>query len=547
MTRPIPQPRTASPESRYASAADRNLARHERLMLWLASYAAGPEVEGSWLTRYATALGALGVATLVRWLLDPILEDRAPYGMYLMAVLFVVWRAGLGPALFTLFGGALLGRYFFDPPRFTLWMVTESNEAGLVMSLLVGLAAVFVSESLRVTARENRRLFELARQSDARKDEFLATLAHELRNPLMPIRNATYLLAAIEPQVPQVIELQQMIGRHTEHLIRLVNELLDLSRITQRKIELRLERVDLQTIVDAAIEAVRPLVAEKRQELSVALPAGMVELHADGVRLTQVLTNLLHNAAKYTGPEGRIWLSAEVEGDSIVLRVRDTGIGIPPQMCEQIFELFQQVQGGIENSYGGLGIGLTLVRELVHRHGGTVEARSPGLNLGSEFIVRLPAAVRPAGNLIPQVGANDRAAEGVRTLRILVVDDSAPIAATLEMILRDWNHAVKVCSDGFAALETARTFQPDVVLADLGMPRMNGYELAEELRRLPVMRDAVLIAITGYGQEADMQRSTAAGFSRHLVKPVNLEELRHILSSHCRPSRNGDPQPHISP
>jgi signal transduction histidine kinase len=183
---------------------------------------------------------------------------------------------------------------------------------------------------LRVTARENRRLFELARQSDARKDEFLATLAHELRNPLTPIRNATYLLASIEPKVPQVVELQQMLSRHSEHLIRLVNELLELSRITQRKVELRLERIDLKTIVEAAVEAVRPLVADKHQELSVTTPNGKVELNADGVRLTQILTNLLHNAVKYSGPDGRIWFASEVEGDSIVFRVRDTGIGTSP-------------------------------------------------------------------------------------------------------------------------------------------------------------------------------------------------------------------------
>jgi signal transduction histidine kinase/CheY-like chemotaxis protein len=460
--------------------------------------------------------------------------------MYLLAVLFVVWRAGLGPALFTLFGGILLGRYFFDPPRLTLWMVTESNEAGLVMSLLVGFAAVLVSESLRVTARENRRLFELARQSDARKDEFLATLAHELRNPLMPIRNATYLLGEIEPPIPEVGELQQTIERHTEHLIRLVNDLLDLSRITQRKIELRRERVDLQSILDDAIEAVRPLMNEKRQEFQLALPGGNIELDADGVRLTQVVTNLMHNAAKYTGREGRIWLSADLENGDAVIRIRDTGIGIPPEMCDRIFGLFEQVHHGIENAHGGLGIGLTLVRELVHRHGGVVEARSAGSGLGSEFVVRLPGAgPAPSHAAAAPTPLPPRVVAG-RPLRIMIVDDSPAIVTTLGMILRDWKHIVQICSDGFSALEAARGFQPDVVLADLGMPRMNGYDMARELRRMPAMRDTVLIAIRGYGQESDMQRSREAGFSRHLVKPVDLAELKEVLTTYCGPLHDGD-------
>jgi signal transduction histidine kinase/CheY-like chemotaxis protein len=517
-----------------------NVAPYQRWLLWLTSYATASEIQRSWLARYGTALGALGVATLVRRLFDPVLGDRAPYGMYLLAVLFVVWRAGLGPALFTLFAGILLGRYFFDPPRLTLFMFTESNEAGLVMTVLVGFTAIFVSESLRVTARENRRLFELARQSDARKDEFLATLAHELRNPLMPIRNATYLLGEIEPPTKETVELQQTIERHTEHLIRLVNDLLDLSRITQRKIELRRERVDLQTILDDAVEVVRPLMNEKRQEFNLSLPSGNIELDGDGVRLTQVVTNLLHNAAKYTGREGRIWLAADLENGEAVIRIRDTGIGIPPEMCERIFGLFEQVQHGIENSYGGLGIGLTLVRELVHRHGGTVQARSAGAGLGSEFVVRLPGAAAAPSHAARTLPPLPRRVVAGRPLRIMIVDDSPAIVTTLGLILREWKHIVQICSDGFSALEAARTFHPDVVLADLGMPRMNGYDMARELRRMPSMRDAVLIAISGYGQEADIQRSREAGFSRHLVKPVELSELKQILTTCCSPLQDGD-------
>jgi signal transduction histidine kinase/CheY-like chemotaxis protein len=534
MARVIPKTSPAAAESLDKALEKEPTSLHHRLILWLAAHAGELSVESSWLGRYATALGALGSATLARWLLDPYLENRAPYGMYLMAVVIVAWRAGLGPALVTVFGGILLGRFFFDPPRWTLWMVTESNEVAMLMSLTIGLVSAFVCESLRVTARDYRRLFELAKQADARKDEFLATLAHELRNPLMPIRNATFLLDRIELQEPRVVELHQMIGRHTEHLIRLVNDLLEISRITQRKVELRREQVDLQAIVDDAVEAVRPLLTEKRQNLSISLPQSKVFLHADSLRLTQVLTNLLHNAAKYTGKDGRIWLSAETNGEEVVLRVRDTGIGIPKEMCEQIFDLFAQVQHGIEHSYGGLGIGLTLVRALGDLHGGTVEARSPGLELGSEFIVRLPtmqiAEVAPPSLSMTEEEDAIHARDG--SLRILIVEDSPAIAATLEMILLEWHHEVRVCSDGFAALETARAFKPDVVLADLGMPRMNGYQLAEELRQIPALRETALIAVSGYGQQTDRQRSQAAGFERHLVKPVNLVELKQILTEH---------------
>ena len=514
------------------SDADHRPALHERLMLWFVSKVGGLQAERAWISRYAVALAALAVATVVRLLLDPILENRAPYGMYLMAVLFVVWRAGLGPALATVAGGILLGRYLFDEPRGTLALITEANHTSLVMSLTIGILAAVVCESLRVTARDNHRLYELAHRADSRKDEFLATLAHELRNPLMPIRNAVYLLDRVEGRESRVDELREVIGRHTEHMIRLVNDLLDVSRITQGKIGLKCEQIELQSVIAGAVEVVRPLMTEKRQELHVATPDGPVNLHADPVRLTQVVTNLLHNAAKYTSNEGRIWLSVEVDGDQLVISVRDTGIGLAPEQCRQIFDLFQQVHQGIEHSQGGLGVGLTLVRALVELHGGSIEAKSQGLGLGSEFTVRMPVVIpfrEERVAVVPEKLASLSAAGA--TLRVLVVDDSPAVARSLEMVLADWNYTVETCADGFAALEAVRTFKPHVVLADLGMPRMNGYQLAEQLRRLPITRDAELIAVSGYGQPADQQLSAAVGFSRHLVKPIDLAELQQILAA----------------
>jgi signal transduction histidine kinase len=515
-------------------ASSRPSAPHLRFMLWLVSKAGALGGDGSWLSRYGTVVAALAVATVARLLLDPVLESRAPYGMYLIAVLFVAWRAGLGPALATVCCGALLGRYLFDAPRGSLTFVTESSQASLLMTLTIGTVAAFLCESLRVTASDNRRLYELARQADARKDEFLASLAHELRNPLTPIRNAIHLLDSVPDRDPRLMESHQIIGRHAEHLIRLVNDLLDVARITQGKIELQPAPVDLQTIVNGAVEVVRPLITEKRQHLHVVLPAEKVHLRADAVRLTQVLTNLLQNAAKYTGQAGHVWLSLEMQSDQVVIRVRDTGIGIPPDMCLQIFNLFAQVPQAIEHSQGGLGIGLTLVRTLVQLHGGTVEAKSPGVGLGSEFIVRLPASASGANLQAPEAVDQlaDQSQHGA-ALRILVVDDSPAIARSLEMVLTDWKHVVKTSCDAFAALEAARTFKPDLILTDLGMPGMNGYQFAKELRRLGGMQNVVLIAVSGYGEESDQRRSREAGFTQHLVKPVDLAELKQIVAS-CR-------------
>jgi signal transduction histidine kinase/CheY-like chemotaxis protein len=481
---------------------------------------------------YATALAALVVATAVRQLLDPILENRAPYGIYLIAVLFVAWRAGFGPALLTICGSALLGRYLFDAPRGTLALVNEANLTSLAMSFTVGVVAAMLCESLRFSARENRRLYELAKLADVRKDEFLATLAHELRNPLTPIRNAVYLLDRLEHHNPRVAELQQLIGRHTEHLTRLVNDLLDVSRITQGKISLQHERVVLNDVMSSAVDVVRPLMTEKRQHLQLDLPTANVHLHGDPVRLTQMITNLLHNASKYSGIEGRIWLSAEAAGDQFVVRVRDNGIGIEPSKCSEIFDLFQQVHQGIEHSQGGLGIGLTLVRALAAVHGGTVDARSEGLGLGSEFTLRMPVVV-PYRELDAAISSTEITSPqtGGAPLRVLIVDDSPAVARSLEMVLVDWKYVVQTCADGFSALEAVRSFKPQVVLADLGMPRMNGYQLAEQLRRSATSRDALLIAVSGYGQPADQQRSRAVGFSRHLVKPIDLAELKEILAT----------------
>jgi signal transduction histidine kinase/ActR/RegA family two-component response regulator len=468
------------------------------------------------------------VATLFRLLLDPAMPDRATYGPCLIATAFVAWRYGLGPALVTLGGGAVLACLLFEEPRFTLLGLSNAGQAAFIFTLLIGLTTALLCESLRVAARYHACLARQAREADARKDEFLATLSHELRNPLAPIRFALYQLEHIEANNPRATQLRQLIDSQMEYLVRLVNDLLDVSRITRGKVELQLERAKLSSIVDAALNLVRPMLEDKEHNLQVTLPPAEVYLKVDAMRLTQVLSNLLHNAAKYTENRGRIWLNVQTEDEQVVIRVRDTGIGISPEMQHRIFDLFQQAHSSIEKSQGGLGIGLTLARNLVEMHGGSLAVSSPGLGLGSEFTVRLPvvenleeSVPQPSSEIVPQA----------RTwLRILVVDDSVAVATTLADVLRLWKHTVEVANDAFSALEVASRFKPDVILADLGLPRMNGYQFAEEVRRLPGMEHVVLIAVSGYGQTKDQERSKAAGFVRHLVKPVGVNELELAIA-----------------
>jgi len=483
--------------------------------------------------RYGTAVAAVAVATVLRFLLDAHLSGRVTYAFYLIATAFVAWRCGLGPALVTVGIGAMLGNYLFEIPGGSFALDFGPNQASFFISLTIGVVTALFCESLRVTARENARLYREARQSDARKDVFLAMLGHELRNPMAPLRNALYLLETKGPYDREVEHLHRLIGGQVDQLIRLIDDLLDVSRITQEKIELKIESVELHSIVDATLNTVRPYVNEQRHDLLITLPTERVYLEADPVRMTQVLTNLLNNAAKYTKPGGRIWFTAETEKRSVALRIRDTGIGMTPDECERMFDLFEQGGDAVKQAKGGLGIGLTLVRSLVRMHGGTVEAQSPGVGLGSEFIVRLPTTFGPreAPALVSEPVRPIRpfAKSGSR-LRVLVVDDVVATAASMATMLGLWNYEAKTCHDAFAALELVRTFKPEVVLADIGLPQMNGYQLVAEMRRIPSLREAVIVAVSGYGQEADRQKSKSAGFDRHLTKPVDPNELESLLA-----------------
>jgi PAS domain S-box-containing protein len=366
-------------------------------------------------------------------------------------------------------------------------------------------------------------------EADRRKDDFLATLAHELRNPLAPISTGLEVLKMAVDQPAVIEEVRCTMERQTKQLVSLVDDLLDVSRITRGKLELRKCRVELSDVVRNAIEISKPAIDYMHQELSVALPEQAIQLEADPHRLAQVISNLLLNACHYTPDGGHIWLSARRQGSDLVLSVRDDGIGVPANMHQRIFEMFAQIEDrSMEKGYRGLGIGLTLVKSLIQMHGGDVEVHSEGLNRGSEFRVRLPVLIETAddGKLSSM---NDIATPG-DALRVLVVDDNPAAIETMGMLVKLLGHEVRTACDGQQAIEDAAKFLPDIVLMDIGMPKMNGYETAQHIRQQPWGQSMMLVALTGWGQDEDKQRTKEAGFDEHLVKPAEISELRRLFS-----------------
>ncbi len=396
-----------------------------------------------------------------------------------------------------------------------------------------GLSRLLVSFDGTVTDITERKnvedaLREIAAQlseADRKKNEFLATLAHELRNPLAPIRTGLEVMRMAADDAEMVEKLRLVMETQTQQLVRLIDDLLDISRITSGKIELRKERMDLNVAVQSAIDSTSAMIEDQGHVLVVTLPEIPVNLEADFARISQIIANLLTNASRYTEPPGKIWLELDVEGSDAVLRVRDTGIGIPPEMLEQIFEMFSQADRPHHQTQGGLGIGLTLVKRLTEMHSGTVEARSEGDGKGSEFLIRLPLA---SGDEQPtlELGAS-RGDSPSR--RILVVDDNRAAAETLALSLTLLGNDVRQAYDGVEAVKEALRFRPEVILMDIGMPRMNGYEAAREMRKHDWGKSAFLVALTGWGQEDDRQRTSEAGFDRHVVKPVEPAHLDELL------------------
>jgi len=384
-----------------------------------------------------------------------------------------------------------------------------------------------------------REQAEALRQADRRKDEFLAMLAHELRNPLAPVRNAVRVLKLAENNEDVALQARDVLERQVEQLTRIVGDLLDMTRIAEGKIELRKERVKLSAIVQTAVEASRSVIESRGHKLAINFPAKPLYLEADPARLAQVVTNLLNNAAKFTDERGEIVLTIERDpmgkgsAGTVMISVKDTGIGIAPELQPHVFEMFFQGDKSLERVRSGLGVGLTLVNSLVRAHGGTVEVKSEGLGNGSEFIVHLPLSAPPS------VAKDESARAAVKkrrtARRILVVDDNRDQAESLGMLLEIFGHQVRIAYDGAQALEIAETFKPQMVLLDIGLPGMSGYDVARRLRELPATRNAVFIALTGYGQREDRDLAAAAGFQHHFIKPADPRAIHEVITRRPRP------------
>jgi signal transduction histidine kinase/CheY-like chemotaxis protein len=389
-------------------------------------------------------------------------------------------------------------------------------------------------EALRFSEAETRKLVE----ADARKNEFLAMLGHELRNPLAPIRYAVKIMKQRGSDDTELCWARDVVDHQVRQMADLVDDLLEISRVTTGKVRLQKEPIDVATIVAFAVETSRPMIEILHHRLSIVLPPGPVIVDADSLRMGQVLANLLNNAAKYSKSGGQIRLAVTVEGAEAVFRVRDKGIGIPSEMLAQIFDLFTQVDQSLDHSQGGLGLGLTLVRNLVEMHGGRVSAHSDGLGQGSEFVVRLPILPEsPARQAKAPSDSNRKPAPAhaanMRSRRVLVVDDNVSSAQSLAMILKLDGHDVQVAHDGAVALDAVGRFRPEAVLMDIGLPGMDGYEVALRLRERPELRESLLllVAVTGYAEEEARRRSREVGFDHHLVKPVDPEVVLALLAS----------------
>lgn len=396
-----------------------------------------------------------------------------------------------------------------------------------VLDLLVRHACDFIR---RCSMEQSLRLREESlREGDRRKDEFLALLAHELRNPLAPVRYALATMRKPGLTLEQRGRANEVIERQVVHMSHLLDDLLDVSRITRGTIELKKSRTELGPIIAAAIDAARPAIESKQHLLSLDLPREAVHLEADAVRLTQVFSNLFLNAAKYTDPQGSIHVKAVREQDELVVSIRDNGIGISAEMMPRLFTLFAQARPALERSEGGLGVGLALVRGLVTLHGGRVEARSAGLNQGSEFIVHLPIGTAVAASPDVEIAGTTRDAD--RGLDVMIVDDNQDIAESCATLLELSGHRVRTAYTAHQGLELAQSVRLDVMMLDIGLPDMSGYDLAAKIRAIPSGRAAILIAVTGWGQEADRNRAFRAGFNHHLTKPISTDALESLLQS----------------
>ncbi|HEX2223414.1 MAG TPA: ATP-binding protein [Thermoanaerobaculia bacterium] len=484
---------------------------------------------------YGVAVLVTGMILLASVALRQVLEDAVPLVLFILAVMVSAWYGGMGPGVLSSVLSVFAGNYFLMEPARSFSLSSPSDWLRVAAFLVTAGVVSSLSESLHEARRQAELQAGALREADRRKDEFLAMLSHELRNPLAAIHNAVQILAACGHDPAQVEKIRGLLERQLSQLVRLVDDLLDLSRVTRGQIRLRRGPVNLAEVVSTAVETSRPLIDARGHQLTVALPETPLHIDADAARLAQVLSNLLNNAAKYTRAAGRIDLAAEGDDGEVCLRVRDTGIGIAPEVLPRVFDLFVQAESSTDRTEGGLGVGLTLARQLVEMHGGTIEARSAGLGMGTEIVVRLPALPPAVAEMAPGRTASPRSGTApVSPLKILVVDDNRDSAESLALLMGMTGHEVRTAYDGQFALVEARAFEPDVVVLDIGLPGMDGYQVAHHLRQEPGGERRMLLALTGYGQEEDRRRSLAAGFDHHLVKPIDLERFKELLESRCR-------------
>jgi two-component system CheB/CheR fusion protein len=439
---------------------------------------------------------------------------------------------------------------FLLPPYNTFRISKLSDVVRLMAYVVAGLAISLLCESLkRAWARiedrqrrleqeiaERRKAVEQLREADRRKDEFLAMLAHELRNPLAPLSNALQLSALVENNAAEMKDLRGMMKRQVDQMTRLIDDLLDVSRINRGKISLRKKPVDLLAILTETIDSHKSVAESGGLRLDVTFPVERVTVEADATRLSQIFGNVLHNAIKFTPASGTVSVRAKLIGREAVVSIRDTGCGIPQPMLEQIFEMFQQVDQSLVRAHSGLGIGLTLAKRLVELHGGLIEARSGGPEQGSEFVIRLPAMSAPAAAGVgAQTLVEKTSRHNLPRQRVLVVDDAQASAETLALLLQAIGQDVATANDGRTAIAWAVENKPDFIFLDIAMPGMDGYEVARQIRGTVGLEELILVALTGYGQEEDRRRASEAGFNHHLTKPTSLEALCDVLSREREP------------
>jgi two-component system, sensor histidine kinase len=508
------------------------------------------------LKAYSVAIITTALAVWARYLIDRHVDDECPFSLFYLSVLLTAWIAGSGPAFFAVVLGTASAAYFFIKPQSSMAIDSVAEVLQLCIYVLVNCVAALLFDRLHrqrqlaeQRSRDNELLSLSLREADERKDEFLALLAHELRNPLAPIRSGLEILERESRSPETVHRVQRVIERQSNHLVRLTNDLLDVSRFSRGKLELQVAELDLREAIDDAIEMTTGEFAERSHRFQRLVPDRPIWVEGDRVRLAQLTANLLGNAAKYTPQGGRVVLELEPSCTHVSLTVRDNGIGFPPEEARNILEPFRQMDTSRTREYGGLGLGLSIVKRLAELHGGKLVAESGGPGRGSCFTVTIPVIAEARANPRPALPEARVRRPGTKPggapRRLLVVEDGPDAADLLRELLESEGYLVDLARDGVSALQQVATEMPDVCIMDIGLPGMDGYELARRIRRMEHSSEMRLIAVTGWGSEADRQLSNEAGFDVHLVKPIVYSELLHqietVLKAAPRPAAASTP------